>query len=192
MQLIFDAKRLHLLFVFRVYTKNGFGIQFRIFNYRNVIGISSKVKGDNHIILGDFEKKLTTSNINKLIDAMVRNNVAVLFILKSSKGGKYHFESPQIFSWLDALRISKELGAEKNYLSISSVRGEFIVRISKKGKKNEPLIYRIIRNPNAFNPIYSEKHVKQLELFHKYNHEIINGKKTEGGFICEKYRTTNI
>ena len=133
---ILDIKPLRKLIVIkRVKAKSCFGFSFMVYDYRNVIGISSKVYKDWHVVFADYEKKKL--NFKKFKEVMEKNNMCILCVIESSKG-KYHLISPQCYDWLRALEISKELGAEKNYLSLSAVRGEFILRISKKGNKPEP------------------------------------------------------
>jgi hypothetical protein len=194
MQLIYDNKMLNKLFVFKAYSEKGIGLQFRIFNYRNVLGFSSHVKGDKHVVLGDFEKKITKSWEKKIKEVMIDNNMALLCFFKSSPG-KYHFYTPQVFDWLDAVKISKSLGAEKNFLSISAVREQFILRISKKGKKDEPVLMRIFHNEFADKSkiVYSKGHSHLLEMFYKLDKKYVDSfEKIGKGVEYEKYRTTNV
>jgi hypothetical protein len=180
----------HNLFVMKIFSGHGFGINFAVYPYRNVIGISSKA-GKRHVIFGDYERRL---NARKIRDAMDRNDIGLLFFFKSSEG-RYHFISPQMFEWLDALRISKELGAEKNYLSISSVRGEFILRVSKKGIKGEPVLDRVFTNGHGRNKrfLLSGAHSNFLEKFYGIDRCYFNNSAMmPTRLTCEKYRTTNL
>ena len=176
------------MFVFRITKSHGLVFSFSVYPFRNVIGISSKVDEDRHALFGDYEKELDYQHIQ---EAMVRNNVAYLCFFLSSPG-KYHFMSPQVFSWLDSLNASKDLGAEKNYLSISAVRQEFILRISKKGKKDEPYPVVIFKNDLARNISYSSAHLDFMRVFYGLDHTFTNIEIVKSDLKVEKYKTTNI
>lgn len=191
MQLMYDAKIFRKLFVVNLQNSHGLGFSFYIFNYRNIIGLSSLVDKNKHVIFGDFEKRLTKKRMDRIKSVMIANNIALLCFFKSSKE-KYHFISPQVYDWLDAIRISTELGAEKNYLSISSVRQEFILRISRKGNKGEPKPYKIITNPYAKDVVFSNPHCHFLKVFYNLNDNFLKQKMLGKDMTCERYRTTNL
>jgi hypothetical protein len=178
----------HFLFVAKIYNEHGYGLNFALYPFRNVIGISSKA-GKGHVIFGDYEKRL---NSKRIVDAMRKNGVSFLCFMQSSPG-KYHFFGTQIFSWLDALRISQDIGAEKNYLSVSSVRREFILRVSKKGHKGEPVPMKIfyLKKRNSKDKL-SFAHVKFLKTFYGIKPEYFEGEQVATKLACEKYRTTNL
>ncbi|MEM5802825.1 MAG: hypothetical protein QXO57_02605 [Candidatus Aenigmatarchaeota archaeon] len=200
--LIIDIPRFHILLSSSVFFEHGFGINFRIFRYANVISIGSKVNGNNHVLFGDYEKKLTKNRLKKIREVMLKRNVFMLCFFESSKN-KYHFISPQVFDFLDAIHIAKELGAERNYLSLSATREEFILRISRKGKKGQPIVYKVITNPNAFlttevkvakkHYVFLQKFYKLKDLDYFFEKNLLeNVKMINGVFEVEKYRTTNL
>ena len=185
---VIDFKR--RLLVFRIFNeKNRLGFNLLVFPYRNVLGISSGKR--KSCVFSDFEKKLTEYRIRKIKGIMIKENMALLSIFQSSKD-KYHFISPQIYDWLTALRISQELGSEKNYLSISSVRQEFILRITKKGSKDEPNLVKTIENMDASDVLFSSSMMKFLKFYYGVTLKFINPKYYKDNLIVEKYRTTNL
>ena len=187
---IIDLKGQRRLVVLeRVRAKNAFGFKFFIYKYRNVIGISSKVYKDWHVVFGDYDKSRINSKLVEKV--MHENNMCVLLFLESSKG-KYHFISPQCYDWFRALSISRELGAEQNYLSLSALRGEFILRISRKGSKPVPRVVKIFQNEYAHNVLLNKPHLNFLRIYHKVEIPIAHAQLIGKRLKVERYRTTNV
>ena len=185
----------HVLLVFRVTYEHGFSVGFAIYPYRNVLALSS---GKNRsCIFCDYERPLTDYRLRKIRKVMNKENIFFTCIFQSSKG-KYHFIIPQLYDWLEALRISKDLGSEKNYLSISSVRQEFILRITKKGSKDEPRLIKTLINRKARKILFSSSMLKFLRFYYNVNFyynedmKVINPLIHKDKLIVEKYRTTNL
>lgn len=187
---ILDIKSLHKLIAVKIERGH---LSIRFFDYKNVIGISSKLsmKKDEHVLFGDYEKKLTEKRLNMIKEVMKKRDIPLMFIFKSSKD-RYHLISPKVFSWLDAINTARELDIEKNYLSISSVRQEFILRISKKGSKDEPELIKVLQVPSK-KAVFSFPHCKFLSLYAENYEPLLNSLDKIGGKLyVESYRTTAV
>ena len=191
MQKVIDLKRFRRLLVFSTYKKYGFGFRFRVFNYRNVVGVSSQVEGEFHVLFGDWDEGKPEREI--VFDVMVRRNIGMLFVFESSPG-KYQFISPQVGIFLDHLHTAREMGAEKNFLNLSAIRGMFILRCSRKGGKDAPKCVAALVNPFAENVVLSRQHVLFLENYYGLKGVIPKDMNMiDGGELdVERYRTTNV
>ena len=191
-QFLWDAKDKKTMYSFCMFRKVGSGFSFRRFPYANVIGIDSNVFKDKkligHALFGDYEKRINWVRIAKI---MRKEKIIVIYIFKSSKN-KYHMISPQVFDIVTALRIGGEIGFEMNYLQLSAVRGEMVLRFSRKGKKGEPKLFKIITNNVRKKVRISRLHYDFLRKF--YNVPELKGKfKFAGNRInYERYVTTNV
>lgn len=196
MRLQLDFKRIKTILTVVAKNKNGIKFSFAVYPYANVISIGSAVKQDDktigHVVFGDYEKRLTKKRRAFITDYITKNNIGMILFFRSSRD-KLHFIIPQVFeSYLECLHHAHKLGAEQNYLTISATRGEFVLRLSRKGAKDEPRFKEALIN-NSIHPFLSKPHVDLITKFYNLDKQMFNMYPTLGDALeTEFYRTTNV
>lgn len=124
-----------------------FKAKFSVYRFEKVLGMTNKVKTtekDYFMVFGDYEHDTLKSlykRLNKIIDD---NNLGMVLIFESSRK-KYHFIAPKLLdSFAEALHVSNEIGADKEWLNFQAIKGFMALRITRKYHKDEPKLIGIV------------------------------------------------
>lgn len=129
----------------------------------NTIGIQSRCPNKMHVLFLDFDHTTLDTIITKCKSIQETYQLGNFYIFKSSKNN-FHAMCIDIITFGEAAQIQDEMSMHK-YINFSIKRGYWVLRISKKGTKDEPKLITIVEN-NSFN-IKSYAHWKYLNIIHK-------------------------
>lgn len=121
---------------------NGMILKLRLGNVRftmtiakviDMLGVNSKLKDGNHILMWDFDNANFEDVVNALTDVSLRYGLPQIRILLSSPPNNYIAYCFKRCSWAQARQIVGEtMGIDENFYKWGVFRRRFTLRVGKK------------------------------------------------------------